>query len=112
MTGIATQALQPRMMVWQRKCSSCDKRGGAASATEHAVPESMFPNTTLAAHDPAKPQGISAVKALAIAISQGQKTYTFNQSNQALHSTILQSLQISADVKLEIVNVHMIHSTG
>jgi hypothetical protein len=78
--------------------------GAAASATEHAVPESMFLNTTLAAHDPAKPQGISAVKALAIAIAQGQKIYTFNQSNQALHSTILQSLQISADVKLEIVN--------
>jgi hypothetical protein len=78
--------------------------GAAGSATEHAIPESMFRNPDLAANDPAQPQAVSAVKALAIASAQGQKIYTLNRNNQALQNTILQGLQISADVKSEIAD--------
>lgn len=78
--------------------------GSVGSAAEHAVPEAMFQNTSLAANDPAQPQGVSAVKALAIAASQGQKIYTLNPSNQGIHGAVLQSLQTSADVKLEIAD--------
>lgn len=78
--------------------------GAAGSAAEHAVPEAMFKNPDLAMNDPAQPQGVSAVKTLAIAAAQGQKIYTLNQSNQALHGMILQSLQVDQDVKSEIAN--------
>ncbi|MCH8618028.1 transglutaminase-like domain-containing protein [Undibacterium sp. TS12] len=78
--------------------------GSIGSAAEHAVPEAMLQNTSLAANDPSQPQGVSAVKALAIAAAQGQKIYTLNQSNQGIHSAVLQSLQISTDVKLEVAN--------
>lgn len=78
--------------------------GAAASMAEHAVPEAMFKNPVLAPNDPGQPQGVSAMKALMIASAQGQKIYTFNRNNQPLHNTILQSLQISADVKTEIAN--------
>ncbi|MFZ6677778.1 hypothetical protein [Undibacterium sp. Tian12W] len=78
--------------------------GSVGSAAEHTVPEAMFQNTSLAVNDPAQPQGVSAVKALAIAASQGQKIYTLNPSNQEIHGAVLQSLQISTDVKLEIAN--------
>jgi hypothetical protein len=78
--------------------------GAAGSATEHAIPESILRNPNLAPDDPAQPKGISAVKALAIAGAQGQKIYTLNQNNVAVQSTILQSLQISQDVKAEIAD--------
>lgn len=78
--------------------------GTAGSSAEHAVPESMFRNPNLATNDPTQPQGVSAVKVLAIAATQGQKVYTLNLNNQALHGTILQGLQISQDVKSEIAN--------
>jgi hypothetical protein len=80
------------------------KVGSAGSAAEHAVPELMFRDPNLAANDPAQPQGVSAVKALAIAANQGQKIYALKPSNQALHSAVLQSLQISADVKSEVAD--------
>ena len=49
--------------------------GSRASAMEHLVPEQMF--STQAA--PA--QGISSVKAIALAAAEGQKIYTITQSN-------------------------------
>jgi hypothetical protein len=78
--------------------------GAAGSLAENAVPEAMYRNASLAASDPSQPQGISAVKALAIAASQGQKIYTLNQSNQAIQGTILQGLQIEQDAISEISN--------
>ncbi|MET3130592.1 hypothetical protein AAKU55_000849 [Oxalobacteraceae bacterium GrIS 1.11] len=78
--------------------------GSGASAAEHAVPESLFHNPNLSDSNPAQPQGISAVKALVLAAAQGQKIYTLNQTNQPMHGAILQSLQISEDVKLEITD--------
>ena len=87
--------------------------GSAASAFEHAVPEKLFvdsmkcnaPNATNP--DPVKPecaQGVSAVKALAIAAAQGQKIYTLNQANQSYHASIVASLGTDADTKAEISN--------
>lgn len=78
--------------------------GAASSAAEHAVPEQMFRNPNLAPADPGQPQGVSAVKALAVAAAQGQKIYSLGPDNQALHGTILQGLQIAQDVKWEIAN--------
>mgnify|MGYP001268975973 CR=1 FL=1 len=72
--------------------------GARMSANEHLVPEALFddPNT------PAKEaEGISAVKALKIAMQQGQKIYTITQSNQA---TVLPLLQHSAAVMQDIQN--------
>jgi transglutaminase-like putative cysteine protease len=87
--------------------------GSAGSAYEHEVPEKLFidpakcnrPDATNP--DPAKPacaQGISAVKALAIAASQGQKIYTLNTKNQSYHAGIVASLGTDADTKAEISN--------
>lgn len=73
-------------------------QGPRQSANEHLVPEALFddPNT------PAKEaEGISAVKALKIAMQQGQKIYTITQSNQA---TVLPLLQHSAAVMQDIQN--------
>lgn len=78
--------------------------GSLSSATEHAVPESMFRDPNLAITDPSQPTGISAVKALTIAAAQGQKIFTLKPSNQAIHSSILQNLQIGTDVKTEIAD--------
>jgi len=78
--------------------------GSAASAAEHAVPELMFADATKPLSDPSQPQGVSAVKALAVAAAQGQKIYTLTPANQAIHSSVLSGLQISADVKNEITN--------
>ena len=78
--------------------------GTTASAAEHAVPELMFADHSKLLSDPSQPQGVSAVKALAIAASQGQKIYTLTPVNQAIHSSVVSGLQISADVKNEITN--------
>jgi transglutaminase-like putative cysteine protease len=78
--------------------------GAAGSAMEHLVPERLFRNPQLTPTDPQQPQGFSAVKALAAAVAQGQKIYTLDRNNLALHDTILQGLQISSDAKLEIAN--------
>jgi len=78
--------------------------GTAASAMEHAIPEMMFADSTKPLNDPSQPQGVSAVKALAIAASQSQKIYTLTSANQAIHSSVVSGLQISADVKNEITN--------
>lgn len=70
--------------------------GVSSSALEHSVPEQLFSTP----ENPA--QGISAVKALQIANDQGIPIYTINQSNI---NAILPQLQVSGDVKTDIVNV-------
>lgn len=52
--------------------------GLVASALENAVPEELFFTGDV------KPEGVSAVKALDIALAQGQKVYVLNSSNNAL----------------------------
>jgi hypothetical protein len=78
--------------------------GAAGSAFEHAVPERLFADPSKPLDDPSQPQGISAVKALAIAASQGQRIYTLNQQNQAYHASIVAGLGTDADTKSEITN--------
>jgi hypothetical protein len=78
--------------------------GSAGSAFEHAVPERLFADPTKPLDDPSQPQGISAVKAIAIAAANGQKVYTLNAQNQAYHSGIVAGLGTDADTKAEIAN--------
>ena len=78
--------------------------GSAASAFEHAAPELLFADPTKPLTDPSQPQGISAVKALAIPATQGQKIYTLNASIRAYHQSIVASLGTDADTKTEIAN--------
>ncbi|QEY16814.1 hypothetical protein D0C16_13040 [Cellvibrio sp. KY-GH-1] len=61
----------------------------------HLVPEQMFSTET------DKAQGISAVKALAIASQQGQKIWTINQSNLDL---ALSRINLGADAENDIRN--------
>ncbi|MDQ1830489.1 transglutaminase-like domain-containing protein [Massilia scottii] len=76
--------------------------GSLASSAEHSIPEMMFANQNLPRNDSRQPQGVSAIKALGLAASQGQKIYTLTQGNRTLHASILQSLAIAQDVKHEI----------
>ena len=87
--------------------------GAAGSAFEQAVPEKLFIDSTkcnapgATNPDPIKPdctQGISAVKAIAIAAAQGQKIYTLNANNAAYHDALLAEMTIDADAKAEIQN--------
>jgi hypothetical protein len=72
-------------------------RGMQSSAFEHLVTEAFWvdPNATV------KAEGISAVKALSIAASQGQKIYTIDRNNIG---AVLPTLQISQGVKNDITN--------
>jgi len=72
--------------------------GSEYSALEHAVTEELFTNPD----DPNRPQGVSAVKALAIAARQGQRIYTLSPQNQAEHATIIASLALDIAVKQEL----------
>ena len=74
--------------------------GGQYSAHEHLITEKLFTD----ANDPDRPQAISAVKAIAIAASQGQRVYTLNQENQSQHASIIASLAIDTEVKQEIAD--------
>jgi len=74
--------------------------GGQYSAYEHLIPERLFTDSI----DPNRPQGISAVKALAIAASQGQRIYALNAQNEAIHAQALSSLGIDQVVKQELAN--------
>lgn len=65
------------------------------SAYEHIIPERIFSAQN------APVQGVSAMKALAIAASQGQKIYTLTGENSGL---ILPQLAILESVKQEIEN--------
>ncbi|ACE82781.1 hypothetical protein CJA_0978 [Cellvibrio japonicus Ueda107] len=62
---------------------------------EHLVPEQMFSTET------DKAQGISAVKALAIASQQGQKIWTINKTNLNL---ALSRVNLGADAENDIRN--------
>lgn len=53
-------------------------QGPRESANEHLVPEQLFDDPKTAEKEV---EGVSAVKALQIASSQGQTIYTINQSN-------------------------------
>jgi len=87
-------------------------RGQQASALEHATPEAFwidrkqcrYTDETGTLQNPSLPdcpQAVSAVKALAIAASQGQKIYTITQKNAAL---ALPKLSLSRGVAEEIQN--------
>ena len=67
--------------------------GLISSALEHAVPEQMF-------SDPENPtDGVSAVKALQIAASQGQKIFQIDESNV---DAVLTEITLDAAVESEI----------
>jgi hypothetical protein len=85
-------------------------RGQYASAMEHAVPEAFWVDKTQCRYTDDQgtlqnpgmadcAQGISAVKAIAIAQSEGQKIYTVTQDNAA---TALHKLPIGGSVGAEI----------
>ncbi len=85
-------------------------RGQYNSAMEHAVPEQFwvdksqcrYTDETGAVKNPTMAdcaQGVSAVKAIAIAQAEGQRTYTINQSNAA---TALPKLPVGGTVGQEI----------
>ncbi len=69
--------------------------GMTSSALEHKVPEQLFST----ADNPV--EGISTVKALKIANDQGIPIYTINQTNM---NTTLPQLQVSQEVKTDILN--------
>jgi hypothetical protein len=79
-------------------------RGQYMSALEHAIPERFFNNpnqcnpegsTTPVVGLPTCPQGISAVKAIALAAAQGQKIYTITREVYQANPNIVSS-QLSA----------------
>ena len=87
-------------------------RGQQASALEHATPEAFwmdrkqcrYTDETGNIQNPSLtdcPQAVSAVKAIAIAASQGQKIYTITQKNAAV---VLPKLALSKGVAEEIQN--------
>ena len=69
--------------------------GTIASSNEHLIPEKLFTNE----QNPG--EGVSAVKALAVAAAQGQRIYTINQNNA---NTAVNQLTVSAEIKDEIRN--------
>ncbi len=69
----------------------------------HLVPEQMFST------DEAPAQGISAVKALALASAEGQKIWTITQNNLDL---ALSSIELGADVESEIRNAVLAGKTA
>ncbi|MFZ6747231.1 transglutaminase-like domain-containing protein [Undibacterium sp. JH2W] len=78
--------------------------GSSASGFEHIIPQQMFRDPQFTSNDPGQSQGISAVKALSVAMNQGQKIYTLDQRNVTSHAAIVESLEIGNDVKVEIMN--------
>jgi hypothetical protein len=95
-----------RTMGWSRSNDTSEwvnynrLRGQYMSALEHAVPERFFndpskcnligapnPNPLL----PTCPQGVSAVKAIAVAAAQGQRIYTITPQVYVSNPTIVQS---------------------
>jgi hypothetical protein len=74
--------------------------GAQYSADEHLIPEQIFTDP----NDPNRPQGISAVSALAIAAGQGQRIYTLGAQNQAIHAQVLAGLGVDQSVKQELAS--------
>jgi transglutaminase-like putative cysteine protease len=112
---IAARAAQD---VKKRWASYNKMRGQYSSALEHAIPERFFNDTTqcnapgATNPDPNKPacaEGISAVKAIAIAQSQGQKVFVINATNAAVaipqlqhRSSVIQEVQASVAAGKEV----------
>jgi hypothetical protein len=79
---------------WENWRDFNQQTGAAMSAYEHLIPEQLFSS------DEEPIEGISAVKALAIATQQGQRIYTITNDNL---NTALQALTFDDDaVKQEI----------
>jgi hypothetical protein len=74
--------------------------GMRLSVYEHVIPEQMFTDPA----DPNRPQGVSAVKVLALAGNQGQKIYNLNVANQANHAALLAQVTIDPQAMAEIQN--------
>jgi len=74
--------------------------GGQYSAHEHLIQKSSL---RIRATQP-EPQAVSAVKALALAAGQGQRIYSLNAQNQAVHASAISQLAIDPAVKEEIAN--------
>jgi hypothetical protein len=70
--------------------------GGQFSALENLVPEEIFTDLT----DPNRSQAVSAVKAIGIAASQGQRVYTLNQQN----ASVITQLGLDPSVIQEILD--------
>jgi len=74
--------------------------GMLSSALEHAIPEQMFSVTTYPVEG-VTVEGVSAVKALQIAASQGQRVYHITSANQA---QVLPNLHLDGLAMQEIVS--------
>jgi len=79
----------------QKRLNYSQMVGGRYSAMEHLVPEQMFST------EGAPAQGISAVKAIALASSQGQKIWEITQNNLDL---ALAEINLHPDTEQEIRN--------
>ncbi|MEW5837727.1 MAG: hypothetical protein AB1717_02710 [Pseudomonadota bacterium] len=64
----------------------------------------LFADPSKPLDDPSQPQGVSVVKAIAIAASQGQRIYSLTAHNAAYHANILASLDTNENTKTEIHN--------
>ena len=106
LTANGKSAAQNRWIAYNRM------RGQYASAMEHAAPEAFWVDKTKCSHTDENgriqnptlnpcAEGISAVKAIAIAQSEGQKIYTINKANA---QTALQKLPIGGEVGSKIRN--------
>ncbi|QZA80715.1 hypothetical protein [Deefgea piscis] len=78
-----------------KRISFVQQIGTIASSNEHLIPEKLFTNE----QNPG--EGVSAVKALAVAAAQGLRIYTINQNN--VNSAVNQ-LTVSTEIKDEIRN--------
>lgn len=109
--------------VKKRWASYNKMRGQYSSALEHAIPERFFNDTTQCnapgasatttpPYDPNKPacaEGVSAVKAIAIAQSQGQKVFVITSANAAVaipqlqhRSSVIREVQASVAAGKEV----------
>jgi len=79
----------------QKRLNYSQMVGGRYSAMEHLVPEQMFST------DDAPAQGISAVKAISIANTQGQKIWTINQANL---DVAMAEINLNSETEREIRN--------
>ncbi len=92
-------------------------QGPRQSANEHLVPEALFDDPSTTAKEV---QGVSAVKALKIAMQQGQKIFTINQTNIAqvfplLHhrASVIEDVQNAVSAgKIVTISEHMISANG
>jgi len=92
---VVTQSLWAKDNDIQRTQVSVRQLGMMISALEHRVPELFFTNETTTG------VGVSAIKALSVALAQGQKVYQINSANVA---TVLPKLNVGSEVKTEIRN--------